>query len=111
MTGVQTCALPIFMMQDYGLWAAMLGQGCMAANTQETLVHATAGRDMVRRRAGLKNARSEIELQRLLVGHGLKPRVAGIADGVARAMVCLLPNWARVLIYERLLRRPVGEGD
>ena len=102
---------PDIMMQDYGLWAAMLGQGCMAANTRETLVHATAGRDMVRRRAGLKNARSEIALQRLLVDHGLKSSVAGIADGVARALVCLLPNWSRAFIYERLLRRPVGEGD
>ena len=97
---------PEIMTQDYGLWAAMLGRGQVAANLQEILVHATTGSDMYRRRAGLKYARSEIEMQRLLVHHGLKSPVAGVLDGAVRAAVFLLPNWMRALVYERLLRKP-----
>jgi len=95
---------PEIMAQDYGLWALLLGHGCVAANVPEILVHATAGRDMYRRRGGLSNVRSEIPLQRLLVSNGLKSPIAGLVHGLGRAAVSMLPNGMRKLVYEKLLR-------
>lgn len=101
---------PTLAKEDYGLWASLLAYGCRAANVPEILVEATAGREMYRRRGGLRYARAEFELQRFLVGKGLKSPLAAVAHGMSRAAVFVLPNRIRGLLYERLLRRrPHGE--
>ena len=96
---------PTLVKEDYGLWASLLAHGCRAANVPEILVAATAGSEMYRRRGGLRYARAEFELQRFLVGKGLKSPLAAVAHGMGRAAVFVLPNRVRGLLYERLLRR------
>lgn len=90
--------------RDYGLWAKMLASGARMVNTEEVLVRATAGRDLMRRRGGLRYARAEIALQRYLVRCGLKGKVQAVIDGLSRAFIFALPIFLRSWIYRNFLR-------
>ena len=95
----------IHLKEDYALWAQMLALGARALNLPDVLVLATAGRDMYRRRGGIRYALAEIALQRHLVRTGLKSPVLALLQGLGRAFVFILPSPARGWIYENLLRR------
>ena len=87
--------------------------GARCANLPQVLVHASAGRDMYRRRGGWRYARAELTLQRYLVRCGLKQPSIALADGLVRMLVFLLPVRLRGYVYERLLRSdaaPVAAG-
>jgi glycosyltransferase involved in cell wall biosynthesis len=91
--------------EDYALWCLMLAKGFCVANTDEILVHASAGRDMYRRRGGWRYAKSEWALQKHMVTNGLKGTVRAVFDGASRAAVFLLPSQLRGWIYEKFLRQ------
>lgn len=97
----------IHLKEDYALWALMLASGARALNLPDVLVRATAGRDMYRRRGGLRYALAEISLQRHLVRTGLKSPPKALLQGLSRATVFLLPSVIRGWIYEKLLRASV----
>jgi glycosyltransferase involved in cell wall biosynthesis len=94
----------IYLKEDYALWATLLSRGCRVCNLEAALVDATAGREMFRRRGGLRYAVAEIDLQHHLVRRGLKSIFSAIVDGALRATVFLAPNIAREFIYLRFLR-------
>jgi len=94
----------IYLKEDYALWSIMINSGAKCANLPDVLVHATAGRDMYRRRGGLRYARAEIDLQALMIRLGLKSTIRGIFDGMARSSVFLAPSLIRRGIYEQFLR-------
>jgi glycosyltransferase involved in cell wall biosynthesis len=90
--------------EDYGLWLRLIGAGVRFANIGEPLVRARLGATFYRRRAGLKNLRSEWSLYRI------RTRIPGM--GGAAAVVALLARSAALamsgptsLIYEWGLRR------
>ena len=83
----------------------MLARQVCVANTKEILVHATAGRDMYRRRGEWRYAKAEWAMQRVLVACGLKKVARACVDGFMRAAVFLAPALLRAMIYEVLLRR------
>lgn len=97
----------VHLKEDYALWASMIRKGAVTHNLNDVLVHATAGRDMYRRRGGLRYARAEIELQSHLVVCRLKSPLLGILHGLMRATVFLLPTGFRDWVYTRFLRHPV----
>jgi len=90
--------------EDYAMWCLFAKAGARFANLDDVLVLATAGRDMYRRRGGLRYIKSEIEMQRLMVRLELKSRVAALLHGSARSLVFAMPGWARGMVYRRLLR-------
>lgn len=94
----------VYLREDYALWASMIAAGARCFNISEPLVLATAGRDMYRRRGGLKYALGEVALQRHLVKTGLKGWIPAFAHGIARASIYLLGNSLRSKFYERFLR-------
>ncbi|MBC7490035.1 MAG: glycosyltransferase [Glaciimonas sp.] len=98
----------VYLKEDYALWCRMLGSNMNVANSAEVLVHATAGRDMYRRRGGWRYATAEWALQKVMIESGLKSRSRGWLDGLARAAVFLAPAGLRGKIYEVLLRKPVS---
>ena len=100
-TGGYPC---IHLKEDYALWASMLHAGARTANTNKILVQATAGRNMLRRRGGIKYAAAEIQLQRHLVNCHIKNHMQALFDGLMRATVFLLPSAIRGFLYERFLR-------
>lgn len=95
----------VFLKEDYALWCNMLSRKVCVANTKEILVHATAGRDMYRRRGGWRYAKAEWAMQRVLVSCGLKGRWKAFVDGLLRAMVFLAPAFFRAKVYEVFLRK------
>lgn len=94
----------IYLKEDYALWATMLVNNARAINIETPLVTATAGKDMFRRRGGIKYALAEVKLQKHLVNLGLKPILSGAFDGFLRAAVFLMPAKIRELIYLTFLR-------
>jgi glycosyltransferase involved in cell wall biosynthesis len=96
----------IYCREDYALWAKMVKAGARCANLPEVLVHATAGKDMYRRRGGLRYVLAERDIQNHMVRLGLKSQLQGLLDGVARSSVFIAPVFLRRMIYETILRRP-----
>lgn len=94
----------IYLKEDYALWAAMIAQHKRVINLADTLVQATAGSDMYRRRGGLNYVRSEIDLQRLLVSHGLQSSFKALIVGSLRSSVFLAPSALRGMFYQTFLR-------
>jgi len=99
----------IYLREDYALWIVMITSGAKCANIDEVLVHATAGRDLYRRRGGWRYACAEIDLQKLMVRCGIKSWFRAVLEGIGRASVFLAPSFLRCLIYEKILRHPVNK--
>jgi len=96
----------IFLKEDYGLWCHFLAKQFRAINTNQVLVHATTGVDMFKRRGGWSYAKSEIQMQRLLVDSGLKSYPRAVLDGLVRAIFFLIPPSLRGYLYIHALRKP-----
>lgn len=97
----------IKLMEDYALWATLISLGARVANLRDVIVVATTGKDMYRRRGGMRYALSEIQLQRHLVRVGLKSIRMAVFHGMIRGSVFLMPSMVRGWIYERFLRKRV----
>lgn len=95
----------IFLKEDYALWAKMLNNGARAYNLQEKLVLATTGKDMYKRRGGLKYAYAEIALQKHLYHCKIKNLFEAIVFGTVRSLIFVMPPFLRELIYINLLRK------
>lgn len=94
----------IHLKEDYALWAKMIMNGARCQNMSVILVDAVTGRDMYRRRGGLKYALSEVDLQAHLVGCELKTLPQAVFDGFVRSTVFLMPSWMRECFYMHALR-------
>jgi len=98
----------IFLKEDYGLWSLLLARNVRAMNTDHILVHASAGMEMFRRRGGLRYAKSEWAMQKLLIQCGLKGSWSAILDGCIRATFFLIPSRIRGFFYLRFLRKSIS---
>lgn len=97
----------IHLKEDYALWASMLAAGAKAANMPDILVRATTGRDMYRRRGGIRYALAEIALQKHLINVGLKSKYMAILHGLARSTVFVMPSSIRAWVYQKILRKVI----
>jgi glycosyltransferase involved in cell wall biosynthesis len=95
----------VYLKEDYALWCYVLARRTRVANSAEILVHATAGREMYRRRGGWRYAYSEWALQNLMVSCGLKTRFRSWQDGLFRAAGFMAPAGLRGKVYEMFLRK------
>lgn len=104
---VMQCGLypDIYLREDYALWCQFLSKNKKVMNIPQTLVHATAGRDMYSRRGGWKYAKAEWQMQKLLVDSGLKGFALGVLDGLLRSVIFMMPSSLRGYIYQKFLRR------
>jgi glycosyltransferase involved in cell wall biosynthesis len=98
----------IFLKEDYGLWCLFLAKQFPVANINDILVHASGGIDMFRRRGGWRYAKSEKQIQLLLVKCGLKSRWRSLIDGSLRAVFFLIPARAREYLYTQFLREKMN---
>jgi glycosyltransferase involved in cell wall biosynthesis len=98
---------PIFLKEDYGLWCHFLAKSCQVMNVNTILVHASAGMSMFKRRGGWRYAKSEWQMQKVLVECGLKSSWRAFFDGVLRAGFFLIPSTIRGYIYLHFLRKSI----
>lgn len=95
----------VFLKEDYALWCHFLAQKYPVINLNVVLVHATAGIAMYRRRGGWRYAKSEWQMQKLLIECDLKNTFRAFIDGICRAGFFLIPAQIRGLIYLHVLRK------
>lgn len=93
---------PLF--EDWYLWARMFVDGAKFANIPETLLHFRSSPDMFKRRGGWKYAKDSAKFQWELHRLGLVSTPLAIKSTVIRALVYLMPNKLRSLIYSKFLR-------
>ncbi len=98
----------IHLKEDYGLWCLFLVKGYAVMNIKTILVHATTGMSMYRRRGGLRYAKSEWQMQCLMVQCGLKNHAQAVLDGIVRSGFFLIPSSLRGLIYRTFLRKSIS---
>lgn len=90
--------------EDYALWLALLKAGRRLSNVPEVLVDARLGEGFYRRRSGLRNLSSELELFRLkraVPGIGLVRAAASLA---ARAAILSFGPAVTGAVYRTALR-------
>lgn len=94
----------VHLKEDYALWAKMLATGCSMCNIDSILVHATAGKNMYKRRSGLKYVRSEYLIQKVLLRLGMQNVFSALFYGLIRSTIFIAPNFIRQIVYEKFLR-------
>ncbi|MCW2886826.1 MAG: hypothetical protein QOE54_3501 [Streptosporangiaceae bacterium] len=91
------------LMEDYWLFVRMIANGAKVANVSEPLVYYRVGEGAFERRGGRALLRSELRLQRRLLGHGFTSRAQYIRNVTLRGGYRLVPTWLRRPIYRQLV--------
>lgn len=88
--------------EDYYLWVRMFLTGSRAANSNENLVFARIGNNMIARRQGLKFFNEELRLQKEFLNMGFINRMEWCHNILLRAVPRLMPIFILKLIYKTL---------
>ena len=92
--------------EDYYLWIRMALSGMIFANIDECIVKVRVGKEMYRRRGGMKYFKSEAGIQRLMLDNKIIswPRYAYNVFGRWCIQVAM-PNWLRGFVFRTLFRK------
>ncbi len=88
--------------EDYYLWVRMLMKGYKARNTREVLLDMRSPADMYLRRGGKKYEQDMLRFHKWMLREGWSSRRDYLTGAVPHAVVCVLPNGVRKLVYEKL---------
>ena len=91
--------------EDYDLWARMISNGAICANTSDVLVDARVGSGMYARRRGVSYIRAEWRMQKHLKKSGIINTAGFIRNVALRIPIRLLPEKALARVYNRFARR------
>ena len=98
------------LMEDYLLFAKMIGQGARVGNVAEPLVLYRVGAGAYARRGGVTLLKSEWRLQRRLLEMGFTNRVQFVRNMVVRGGYRLVPEPLRRTAYRLLIARKGERG-
>lgn len=99
--------MPMF--EDYDLFMRMAASGCVFYNLQESLVWVRTGEDFFARRGSMDYLKKMLYFKSQCHRRGDLSLSEFIVSAVPHALVCVLPNRLRTLIYENLLRSPASD--
>ncbi|MCF0143050.1 MAG: glycosyltransferase, partial [Parasporobacterium sp.] len=88
--------------EDYHLWVRMLMKGYKAANLRDVLLYMRTPADMYKRRGGKKYADDMLRFHKWLKSTGYTNQMTYLTGAVPHAVVCVLPNGLRKLVYKIL---------
>lgn len=91
--------------EDWDLFNRMLACGCKADNLKEPLVAMRVSGDFYARRGGSQYLKYAKAFKRAQVERGYFTKCDYICSYLPHAVVCLMPNSVRALIYRFVLRR------
>lgn len=91
--------------EDYYLWVRMLMKGYKARNTREVLLDMRSPADMYLRRGGKKYEQDMLQFHKWMKKSGWSSEIDYLTGAVPHAVVCVLPNRVRKLVYEKLHER------
>ena len=98
------------LMEDYALFARMLGNGARAINVAEPLVFYRVGSTAFKRRGGARLFRSELRLQREFRRDGFTSAPEYVRNVLLRGGYRLIPWWFRRAVYRPFAVRHAGQG-
>ena len=94
-----------FWNEDYYLWIRLALENYKFANLPDTLVYTRVGRDMYKRRGGLRYYKSEIKIQRFMLEKHIITRWIYFLNCSKRFIVQLiLPNSIRGWVFKKFAR-------
>jgi glycosyltransferase involved in cell wall biosynthesis len=93
-----------YLLEDYDLWIRMLHAGYQGYNLQEPLLKMRSGRDMYKRRSGLRYARSQAALFGYMKEIGWIGTIGYVKSVTIRGISSLMPNVLRKFLFETILR-------
>lgn len=88
--------------EDYYLWVRMLMKGFKARNSKDILLDMRSPADMYLRRGGKKYADDMLRFHRWMKKSGWSSEAEYLTGAVPHAVVCVLPNGVRKLVYREL---------
>lgn len=88
--------------EDYYLWVRMLMKGFKAWNSKDILLDMRSPADMYLRRGGKKYADDMLRFHRWMKKSGWSSETEYLTGAVPHAVVCVMPNGLRKLIYQGL---------
>jgi len=91
------------LMEDYALFARMIGGGARTANVAEPLVYYRVGESAFKRRGGTGLLRSELRLQREFLRTGFISPLEYVRNVLVRGGYRLVPWWLRRAVYRPLV--------
>lgn len=94
-----------YLCEDYDMWLRMLRTGCKCYNIQDNLVFMRISDDFYKRRGGIKYLKSINKFKKEQVKVGYFTHFEYLKSIIPHAIVCLMPNFMRDLIYKKLLRK------
>lgn len=91
-----------YFFEDYYLWVRMLMKGFRARNSKDILLDMRSSADMYLRRGGKKYADDMLRFHKGMQRSGWSSKADFLTGAVPHAVVCLLPNGVRKLVYRVL---------
>lgn len=91
--------------EDWDLFNRMLASGCRAVNVREPLVAMRVSPDFYARRGGRAYLSHARRFKRAQLASGYFSTADYLVSFVPQAVVCLMPNALRGLVYTRVLRK------
>ena len=88
--------------EDYYLWVRMLMKGYKARNVADILLDMRSPADMYQRRGGKKYAGDMLRFHQWMRRKGWSSEADYLTGAVPHALVCVLPNGLRKLVYRKL---------
>ena len=91
--------------EDYNLWVTMLHKGFKGYNVQKNLLYMRAGEDMYKRRGGISYVGCIFRFKNHLRKMGFISMLSFLIDTITRAIVSIVPNGIRAMVYKKILRK------
>lgn len=88
--------------EDYYLWIRMLMNGCIGYNIPSPLLYMRVPLDMYMRRGGNIYAKDMLRFHKWMKESGWSKSSEYITGALPHAIICVLPNWMRKIVYEVL---------
>ncbi len=88
--------------EDYYLWVRMLMNNAKAANIKEPVLYMRTPADLYMRRGGYKYAKDMIAFHKWMKSQGWTTTLDYASGAIPHAVICMLPNHLRGLIYKVL---------
>ena len=93
--------------EDYDLWTRMIQNGAYCENINEYLSYVRVGKNLYKRRGGMKYLKTILKFKKELYKKGFYSLKDYIISSSAHIIMCLVPNNIRDLLYKNVLRRRV----
>ena len=88
--------------EDYYLWVRMLMEGFTARNVEDVLLDMRSSADLYKRRGGGEYAEDMLRFHRWMLKEGWSRKTDFLTGAVPHAVVCMLPNGVRKIVYRGL---------